>query len=236
MLSCWLLLVAGCSLAPQVGQRESSLLTVQAEARVNVNPDQVQLRLGVVTEAETAGSALEQNNQRMRAVMEMLAENGLGSGEMATGQFRVSPEWSRPPRPTPANWQREIIGYRVNNELLVSTTRVELAGTLLSLAQQSGANLLGGLQFGLVDPTVQRQQAIELAVSKARRKAQAMAAAAGVELGPLQTMRLDEPGTGPQRLMLAEARTAAEPVPVAAGKVEVTAAVTMVYRLLDSRQ
>ncbi len=230
------LLVAGCG--PRTfnyGALQAALpqLVVQAEGQVEANPDQLQLRLGVVTEAAEAGAALEQNNQRMTAVMQMLQEVGISADEMATGQFQIRPEWSRPPRPTPANWQREIIGYRVNNELLVTTIQVDLAGKLFGLAQQAGANQIGGLQFGLADPTAHRQKAIEIATAKAIRKARTMAAAAGVELGAVQSISLGSSGAGPQpKMLMAEARMAsADAVPVATGKVEVSAAVTIVYQI-----
>lgn len=231
-----LALLAGCgprTFNSGVPQAALPQLVVQAEGQVKVNPDQMKMRLGVVSEAETTGAALEHNNQRMTAVMQMLEGIGITSAEMATGQFQIRPEWSRPPRPTPANWQREIIGYQVSNELLITTTQVELAGKLLSLAQQAGANQVGGLQFGLADPTAHRQKAIEIATEKAIRKAQTMAAAAGVELGAVQSISLGGSGeSGQQKTMMFEARMAsADAVPVATGKVEVSAAVTMVYLL-----
>ncbi len=229
------LLLAGCG--PKTfnyGAQQMALpqLVVQADGQVKVNPDQMQMRLGVVTESETAGVALEQNNQQMAAVMQMLEGIGIAYAEMATGQFQVRPEWSRPPRPTPANWQRQIIGYQVSNELLITTTQVDLAGKLLSSAQQAGANQIGGLQFGLADPTAQRQKAIEVATEKAIRKAKTMAAAAGVELGAVQSLSLNQNGGGGQpRLMMASA----DSVPIATGKVEVSAAVTIVYRLKEKK-
>lgn len=230
------LLLVGC--IPQTANYASfptdlPQLVVQAEGAIQTNPDQLQLRLGVVTEAVDAGDALAQNNQRMAVVIQMLEGIGISAEEMATGQFQVRPEWSRAPRPAPTNWQSEIIGYRVTNELLINTTKVELAGDLLSFAQQSGANQIGGLQFSLADPTTHQQKAIEIATEKAIRKARTMATAAGVTLGAVQSISLDQNGGGMQpRMMLAEARMAsAEPVPVAAGKVEISAAVTIIYRL-----
>jgi uncharacterized protein YggE len=236
LLTCLFVLLAGCG--PKTFNYAATStalpqLVVQAEGLVQVNPDQLQLRLGVVTEAELAGAAMEQNNQQMAAVMQMLADIGIDYGEIATGQFQIRPEWSRPPRPTPANWQREIVGYRVTNELLVTTTQVDLAGKLLALAQQAGANQIGGLQFGLADPLVYREKAIALATRKAKRKAEAMAAAAGVELGAVQSISLNENAFAAEpRLMMAEARLeSAQPVPVASGKVEVSAVVKIIYQL-----
>ena len=235
-----LLLLTACapqSLHQQIAKQSGvRLLTVQAEGQVKVNPDQLQLRLGVVTEAETAGPALEKNNQRMNGVMQMLRDIGISDNEMTTGQFRINPQWSRPPRPTPASWQRTIIGYRVNNELLISTTRVELAGKLLGLAEQAGANQIGGLQFGLADPDAYQRRAIEIATAKAQAKAETLARAAGVALAGVQTISLGGGTSLPQpRAMLAEMKTASvEPVPVAAGKVEVSATVTIAYRLTEA--
>ncbi|SHJ05138.1 hypothetical protein SAMN02745165_01416 [Malonomonas rubra DSM 5091] len=230
------ILLAGCGpqrITTGTATTDLPLLTVDAEGQVEVNPDQLQLRLAVVTEAQEAGMALEQNNLRMTAVMQMLQGIGISADELATGQFRITPQWSRPPRPTPANWQREIIGYRVDNELLVTTGQVELAGKLLGLAQQAGANQIGGLQFGLADPTAAQQEAIRIATQKAMRKAQAMAEAAGVKLATVQSMRLNGGGGSMQpRLMLAEARSAsADTVPVASGKVEIAATVSLTYRI-----
>jgi len=208
-------------------------LVVRGEGRVEVLPDQLQLRLGVVTEATDADQALAENSQRMAAVMEMLAEIGIAGDEMATGQFQIRPEWSLPPRPTPANWQRQIVGYRVNNELQINTAHIELTGRLLAASQQAGANQIGGLQFSLADPERHRQRAITLATAQAVREAETLAQAAGVRLGPVLSLTLDNNGGLPApQLMMAEARLAsADTVPIATGKVEVTAAVSIVYRL-----
>ncbi len=207
-------------------------LVVRGDASVKAVPDQLKLRLGVVTQQAGADEALAENNRRMTLVLAQLKELGIAAGEMSTGQFRVRPEWSQPPRPTPANWQRGIIGYRVSNELLIETTRVDLAGKLLGLAQQAGANQIGGLQFALADPGEYRRQAIELATAQAIRKAETMAAAAGIKLGAVQSMSLNSPGQPPQAMFMAEARMAgSDAVPVAAGRVEVAAAVTMIYLL-----
>ena len=211
-------------------------LAVQADATVKTPPDLLQMRLGVVTKAKNAGQALAENNHQMSTVMLRLEELGIVRDEMATGQFQIRPEWSLPPRPTPATWQRQIVGYQVNNELLVATTKVELAGKLLGLAQQAGANQIGGLRFSLADPELYRQQAITQATRKAIRKAQTLAAAAGTGLGEIISLTLDSPDrTGGSKLMMAEARTATvDTVPVVAGKVEVHAGVTIVYRLVDT--
>lgn len=207
-------------------------LVVRGEASVKAVPDQLKLRMGVVTQQVGADEAMAENNQLMTQVMAQLKALGISAADMSTGQFQVRPEWSQPPRPTPANWQRQIIGYRVSNELLIETTRVDLAGKLLGLSQQAGANQIGGLQFALADPSEYRQQAIKMATAQAIRKAQTMAAAAGIKLGVVQSISLDSPGHSPQPVFMSKARmSSSAAVPLAAGRIEVAAAVTMIYLL-----
>ena len=230
------LLVNGCvppATAIRPAQEPPAELKVQAQAEIEVPPDQLQLRLGVVTHAPDAEAALAENNRRMEALMNRLQELGLAGTDLVTGQFQVRPEWSLPPRPTPANWQREIVGYRVTNELDVSTARLELAGRLLTLAQRAGANQIGGLQFSLADPEEVRQQAIDAATARARQRARTLAAAAGVTLGPVRSLILEPEESGfTPRIMLAEARSGnGDAVPLAAGTIPVSARVTMVFAL-----
>lgn len=213
-------------------------LTVHGEAKVEVPPDQLRLRLSVVTSNADSDLAMEENNRQMYGLIGTLQSLGLGEDDYRTGQFQTRPEWSRPPRPAPANWQRSIVGYTVSNELLIKTDQVDLAGKLLAAAQQAGANQIGGLTFALAEPADHREEAIALATRRALLKAETLAAAAGVELGPIQSLTLDQaaaPGPMPRMAMMeAKVGAAADAVPVNAGNVEVRAGVTVVFRITDS--
>jgi uncharacterized protein len=214
----------------------SQQLRVQAEGRVEATPDQLRLRLGVITEAADAGQAVNENNQRMTRVMTMLNDLGLDRKELATGQFQIQPQWSQPPRPTPANWQREIVGYRVSNDLWIRTTRIDLAGRLLGLAHLSGVNQVGNLQFTIADRDNYQQQAMTLATQKALRQAQALATAAGAELGDILSLTLDTPGgfSAPSPLMVEDRlMTATDAVPVTPGNVDIQATVTVIFELIS---
>jgi len=217
------------------GEQGLPQLKVSAEASVEVAPDQLQLLLGVITQGATAEQALRENNLRMTAVMTQLQELGLAEDDLQTGQFQVRPQWSVPPRPTPANWQRSIVGYQVSNQLMIATPRIDLAGDLLGLAQESGANQVGNLQFTLADPEAHGLEAIALATKLAERKAKTLAEAAGARLGEILSLAVSgSPNSYAPQVMMAEARAlSAESVPVAAGKVTVSEGVSIVYRLVS---
>lgn len=237
-----LLLLAAC--AHPVSNRGADLvksfsrLTVHGEAKVEVPPDQLRLRLSVVTSNADSDLALQDNNRQMNELIEVLNEVGLNINDYRTGQFQTRPEWSRPPRPAPANWQRSIVGYTVSNELLIKTDQVELAGKLLATAQNAGANQIGGLTFALAEPADHREEAIALATRRALRKAQTLAEAAGVELGSIQSLTLDQavaPGPRPRMAMMeAKSSVVSDAVPVNAGNVDVRAGVTVVFLIMGT--
>jgi len=230
------LLLAGCPPQyPVPAQKSMAHLAVRGEATIKVKPDQVEMSLEALTLAETADEALATNSEAIIQLQELLATEGLTVEDYRTGQFSIQPQWSRPPRPAPANWVPEITGYRVSNSLLVTTSKITLAGRLLALAQQAGVHKAGNLRFSLADPEAASRSAIVAATENARQRAGTLALAAGVTLGSLQEARIEDSGSGPQpMLMMAEAasaRSAVSNVPISAGEVEVSAAVTLLYSI-----
>ncbi len=229
-----LLVFSGCiPQQPPAGPAPLSHLVVRGEARIKVKPDQVKMSLEAVTSAQTAEEALAANSAAIQKLQELLGQEGLTAADYRTGQFSIQPQWSRPPRPAPASWNPEIVGYRVSNSLWVATSRIDLAGRLLALAQQAGVNRTGNLSFSLADPEEANRQAIAMATENAQRRAEVLAQAAGVKLGPLLEARVEEGAPGmPPGMMMAEmtsVRAAVNNVPITAGEVEVTAAVVLDY-------
>jgi len=232
------LLLAGCPAQYHLAaQKADSHLAVRGEATIKVKPDQVEMSLEAVTSAVSAEEALETNTKAVVQLQALLQAEGLSPEDYRTGQFSIQPQWSRPPRPAPANWTPAIVGYRVSNSLQLTTSRIELAGRLLALAQQAGVNKSGNLRFSLADPEQANRQAIAAATTNARSRAATLAEAAGVKLGRLLEVRVEETGAGRQpMLMMAEAssaRAAVNNVPISAGEVEVSAAVVLSYAIAD---
>ena len=138
------LLLAGCP--PQhhrAAQKKASHLSVRGEATLKLKPDQVEMSLEAVTMAGSADEALAANSEAVVRLQQLLETEGLSREDYRTGQFSIQPQWSRPPRPAPANWAPEITGYRVSNSLQLKTSKIELAGRLLALAQQAQENQTG---------------------------------------------------------------------------------------------
>mgnify|MGYP005993124867 CR=1 FL=1 len=106
---------------------------------------------------------------------------------------------------------------------------------VLGAVLSDGANNLSGLTWGIQDTQTLEDEARRRAVKDAMAKAALYADAAGVELGDVMSIRdtadpIVRPSLGRAAPMMAEM---ASDVPVAAGEIEASANVTMVFEIDD---
>jgi uncharacterized protein len=205
-------------------------IVVTGEGRVEARPDMATVSLGVTTEAETAVDAMQQNSTRMAEVLAQLREAGIEERDLQTSGLSLGPRWdygsgTREPR---------LVGFTATNTLSVRVRDLEALGGILDRSVRDGANTFNGLTFGLIEPQPVMDEARRRAVADARRKAELYAEAAGVTLGPI--LMLTESGgmAPPQPIMrMAAAEMSDAAVPVAQGEVNLTASVSITWRLGD---
>ena len=100
----------------------------------------------------------------------------------------------------------------------------------------AGANRVSSLNFGIKDAAGARLEALTKAVQKARAEAQAIATAAGQQLGEPLSINADGYFAPPPRPVamyrMAEQSAASAPTPVEGGTLEIGATVSIVFKLL----
>jgi uncharacterized protein YggE len=106
---------------------------------------------------------------------------------------------------------------------------VAKVGATLDALVAAGANQMNGLNFSIKDPASLLARARADAVADAKLRAQQYAAAAGVTLGPIQS--ITENGGEPPRPMYRMMAMAAAPAPIAAGEESINAGVTIVWEI-----
>lgn len=205
-------------------------LTVTGQGSASVTPDELRISFAVITEGETVGGALSDNSQRARRVIDALKRRGLNEEDIQTTNFSISPRYSQRKGDQPP----EIIGYRVSNQVSVRTEDLEAAGELIEAGVEAGANSVSGIQFTASDEQAVYDEAIAHAAADARRKARALAEAAGVRL--VRIVAIDEldgfvrPLGGQVRSMMA--MEAGAP-PIEPGEVQSEARVRIVYQISE---
>lgn len=213
--------------AQKAAKVSAGRITVSGQGEVAAAPDMATVTLGVTTDAETAADAMAANSRQLTGVFDALKSAGVAPRDMQTSGLSLGPRWSNP---KPGDQKREIVGFTAHNMVTVQVRKLGALGDVLDTLVKAGANNIQGLSFGIDKPGPLQDEARTKAIKDARRKAEMMAAAAGVKLG--RVISISEGNISAPRPMYRMATMAeSAPVPVAQGEVNLSAQVTMVFAL-----
>jgi hypothetical protein len=217
-----LLLAAGCVTVSGPDPSTNAIL-VTGTGRIAVSPDTAQLTLGVDSQAATLAEATSDAARRMSAVVARVKAFGVADPDIATVAYSVDPRMA-PSDPAHRDESPRIIGYRVTNVARVTVRKLADAGPILDAAVAAGANAVRGIQFTLADSAKATTDARASAVGDAMVKARQFAAAAGVTLGEILSIR--ESGATPP-MPLPRAAMRMEATPIEPGQLEVIVTVEL---------
>jgi uncharacterized protein YggE len=211
------------------------LMSLTGEGSGTAAPDMAVLSIGVVSEDRTARQALLANTRAMTALVDTMKKSGVESKDLQTSGFNVNPKYSRPRRSqTGEQPAPQIVGYTVRNTLSVRIRDLGSAGEILDKAVSLGSNAVSGLTFTLAEPKPLQNEARKAAMADALDKAKLYAEAAGVALGPIQTIT-EGGGVRPPRpvpMARAQAEIAFDSaVPIEAGELTFRARVSVVWEI-----
>jgi uncharacterized protein YggE len=193
-------------------------VTTVGHGVVTVVPDEASISAGVHTQAVTAADALAQNAKLMNAVVAAL--KGAGGKDLQTQQVSLYPR---------SDDNGSITGYTADNAVSASVG-VAGAGALVDAAVAAGANTVAGPSLSISDQDARYRDALKKAVEDARAKAQALADAGGFGVGPVSVVA--EQSSAPQPVFeRAAVAKAADATPVEPGTQDVTADVTVTFRI-----
>ena len=216
--------LAAALLALAAGPGGAAEITVTGEGSVAAVPDMATLRLGVSERAATAEAALEAAARAMDGLIARLRAAGVDAADIQTAELSLHPLWR-------GDRHRDTVtleGFEAGSGLRVVLRDTDAIGGVLGAAVAAGANRFEGLQFGLSDPEALADEARRLAVEDALRRGAVHAEAAGLTLGPVQSIT-EEGGSLPRPQMMRSMDAAAEAMPIAAGEMTVTARVRVIF-------
>ena len=217
---------AGHPLAAQEATGPGTV-TVQGSGVYAGAPDIATVGIGVVRDARTAGDALDQLSDGLRAVLSRLETAGIEERDLQTSALTLSPRYDRQsssltPRP---------VGYVAESRISVRIRDIGRVGAVVDAAVGDGANRLDGVSFGLSDPEAAEKEARRRAVADARAKAETLTGEAGVALGDVTAIVEGGGGYQPPMPMMRMEMAADAGVPVAPGEIETRVEVTMTWEI-----
>ena len=192
-------------------------LTLGGAGHVSAPPDMAILTTGVVTTAESARVALDENTVAMTELLALMKAAGVAPRDIQTAGFSIKPRQVYPK--SSSGKAPYIAGYTVRNQVTVRIRDLAGLGDILDRAVTAGSNRIGEIRFMRADDTALYDRARKAAIADALHKAQVIAKAANVKLGRI--VEISEDRTPPALplaapMPLRAARSA--PVPVSAGE------------------
>lgn len=197
-------------------------ITISASGYVSATPNIANISLGVITEADTAKAALDDNTKRFRAVLAAIKGQGVASKDIMTEQFRVSPVYERVKKRSGNH--RRIVGFQVQNSANITVRDIQRTGTVIDQATQAGANQIGRIEFTVSKMELKLDFARQEAMRNAIRRAKLFAQEAGARLGAVQTIteQFHSSGRRPRPVYRQAASMAAAPIEAGEQKLGVT--------------
>lgn len=213
MLAAWPL-AGAMAQSPQDAQDASTRLILQESASREVEQNVLVAVLEAHGEAQSAGEAQAAVNQAMVAAVEQA--RAVAGVRPASGGYRVYQQRDRDGDP---------VAWIAEQDLLLTSEDSAALLQLVGSLQEKGLNL-NGLNWHIDDATrrkVQDELTIE-AIGTLRRRAQAIAASVGMQVGNIDTLRVGAVMEGPRPMMAMRAEMADMPPPTALPDIETVSA------------
>lgn len=232
------LLVSIFAVVPAAAQDEDrSTVTVRGEGSVTTQPDQAVVRFGVVTRAQSAQEARTENASASKHAMNAVRALDVPEEKMSMRSLRLQPRYEY----NDEKKRREIVGYEATRQVVVELDRLEVLPQLVADVVEGGANRLNDISYQLSDRSQPRNEALREAAQAAQEKAQLLAETLGAQLGPVHTINeqsfdFRQPQARMAGAELAKTAAQAEPEAYAAGEIEVSADVQVVFTLITETE
>jgi len=123
--------VSPIMVGPPEQMLQPKTLTITGIGTIRAEPDAAELRLGVVTEAETASEALAKNKKLVDKVILALVAAGIHEEGIETLHFALSSKYSP---------QMTIVGFEATRVLRITTIALDKVGHTVDEAVKAGVN------------------------------------------------------------------------------------------------
>ena len=224
-------ILAGCSsLVPPASEGTIRKLNVSGTGTVDLSPDIARVNIGVRSQSPDVGQALEENTANAEAIIQSLMDLGVEQNDIQTRNFNVYPQQNR--EPGPEGEVEETQTFVVENTVSVIVRELDSLGEILTAVIQEGANTIHGVTFDVEDREAAMKEARGLAIENAKAEAEAIAETAGVSLGRIHSIDINEGGGGPMaRAMEMPEAAAGGDVPISGGQLTIRVTANLTYEI-----
>jgi uncharacterized protein len=217
----------------------SRIISVSGESEIKVMPDQVVIVMGVEKIDKDMTVSKNQNDDMVKAIIDVANRNGVGKTDVATEYFSVEPKYYRDDQ------KDTFLGYNVRRRVSITLKDVSKYEGLIGDLLAAGVVSIQSVQFQITELRKYRDQARGNAIKAAKEKAIAMASELGLKIGAAQ--KISEGGSryyswyggwydygygrGMSQNSFQEINSGGADLPMALDKISVSASVSVSFEL-----
>jgi uncharacterized protein len=164
---------------PRGVDRDETLLSVSATGQSETRPDMATFSAGLSTIRADAKLATAGNAEAMDKLVAALAAQGVDEKDIQTQNVSVNR----------IDWGPNKNKFEAVNQVSVRVRKIDQASAAIGAATGAGANILSGPNLTQSDPEKGKLSGYGAAYKAARAKADAYAAAAGMKVSRILTIR-----------------------------------------------
>ena len=215
------------------------ILTVTGLAKLSVAPDTIVLWMNTQYKNEDYDEAMRlsaEGTETLRAALEVA---GFDGAELKTADFNINPEYEGRQDTMTGAYSRRFIGYCACHRMKIAfPAENALLGKALAAVMSSGAAPEFGINYTVKDTESVKNELIKKAVADSRKKAEILAEAAGVRLGPIasinyswSSLELVSNRMSMDAVPLMAAKTAAPAMNIEPEDIDVSDTVTVIWSI-----
>lgn len=216
--------VSGCDSASPVAANPRQV-TVVGSGEVKGVPDTLTADVSVEATAPDVTTALNQTNDRQKAVLNALSGSGIDAKDISTTGVSLQPQYGD---------NSTITGYRASNSIQVKIRKLDSASQVLAGIVNAGgdATRLNSVSYSIEDDSKLVSDARARAFEDAKSRAQQYAQLSGLSLGKIISISEAPAGGSPPAPPVPMPRGAmATEVPLQPGEQTVGFSVTAIWEL-----
>ncbi|MFA5886923.1 MAG: SIMPL domain-containing protein [Patescibacteria group bacterium] len=176
------IVIVALAMANRINNQDRFSIT--GSGTVYAKADIANLEVGLRTGAKkTAAEATTDSSNKMNEIIGELKKLDITEKDIKTTSYNLNPVY---------NWTdqagQQLIGYEVVQNLTLKIRDLSKIGDVIARTTEKGANQIGNINFTIDDEYALKNQARELAIQKAKEKAELIAKQSGMKLGEIKSV------------------------------------------------
>lgn len=215
------------------------LITVYGDAEVRVVPDEIILKLEVITINKDINLSKKENDELSKNVLNVARKHGIEEKHIQTDFISIRPEYLS------SSWPSEFRGFEASKYIVLEIRETSKFEEILSDVLSAGAHYVRTVKFQTTELKKYREQARSQAIKAAREKAVKLANELGQKVGKPHFIQEDGVQAMPTNMFggfsnfIASQNTISSSEPsasddsIALGQIKISAKIIVCFELIE---